>query len=298
MHLCVGATSRIVVEEAAKLRVPQIVASRRQVDEHGGYINVTPIELVEIVANLSGGETAVVRDHGGPYQNGDPDDDWTRALDIDVASGFDALHLDVSMVNRDGRENALATLVKKYRSSEIDIEVGGERADQTENESLLRVALQHDVVPSFGVIDVGGHVWADRQIGSFATVAWVAETTARYQQLAGVDTKAHNMDWCGNRKRFADVLDAYNVAPEFAAVEIDAWMRALPFDIVERLLNTAYASHRWERWFESNQGTEYERARCAMRYVWTELVTTIPDVDRDRAEVYVRQEVSNALRAG
>src|SRR5262245_14331805 len=99
--IAVGAVSQRVVMVAANLKVPQIVASRRQVNESGGYIGWTPEQLVVIVRELSGGVTDVIRDHGGPFQDGSDDDDWERAFDIDVAAGFDGLHIDVSKLPRE-----------------------------------------------------------------------------------------------------------------------------------------------------------------------------------------------------
>lgn len=294
MKLCVGATSRLMVEEAAKLQVHQIVASRRQVDEYGGYIGMTPIELVEVVNDLSKGKTQVVRDHGGPYQNGDPDDDWDRAFDVDVSAGFDALHVDVCKMDPTEQLGELDRLVRRYSNLGLSIEVGGERDDQVHNEALLRTALRY-CVPTYGVVDVGGHAWADRQCGTLSASDWVKHVTTQYH-TDGVGTKAHNMDWVGRRHRYDDVLDAYNVAPEFAAVEIDAWLRILPSRNVIELINAGYASRRWERWFDQHEGTGYERARCALRYVWIGLDRKL--FEGQEEEDYVRAEVRNALRTG
>jgi hypothetical protein len=293
MRLCVGATSRIVVEEAAKLKVPQIVASRRQVDEHGGYIGMELKELVETVHDLSDGATKVIRDHGGPYQNGDHADDWVRAFDLDVEAGFDGLHLDVCKLPRPEQAVELRKLLDRYKDQGVTLEVGGERDDQAWLDILVALALDY-TVPQFAVLDVGGHAWADRQQGVPRPVEWVAEMTERYNEL-GVMTKAHNCDWLGGRKRYEGSLDAYNVAPEFAQVEIDAWLRALPIAAVNQLLDEAYASRRWERWFGPGEGTAFERARCALRYIWIDLV---PPGGNEPEETYVREVVRDALSVG
>lgn len=292
MKLCVGATSRLVVEEAAKLKIPQIVASRRQVDETGGYIGMDLAELVETVHKLSDGETKVIRDHGGPYQNGNPSDDWVRAFDLDVEAGFDGLHIDVCKLPRPEQAAELRRLVTRYKDAGVTIEVGGERDDQEWLDILVAVTLDQ-TTPEYAVLDVGGHAWADRQQGTPRPVEWVKEMTYRYNKQ-GVKTKAHNCDELGGRKRYDDVLDAYNVAPEFARVELDAWFRVLAFSDVEMLLNEGYRSHRWERWFGPGEGTKFERARCALRYIWEDVRPEYSDA----RESYVRQEVSDALARG
>ena len=143
MRLCVGAASRRVVEEAARLRVCQVVASRRQAGEFTpGYTGHTSATLVQAVKDLSGGATLVVRDHGGPYQNGDEDDDWTAAFDADVDAGFDVLHLDVSLLPRGEQPAELARLCRRY-GGRIAVEVGGERDPQEHLGMLLETALQH-----------------------------------------------------------------------------------------------------------------------------------------------------------
>ena len=127
MKLCAGAASRRVTEEAAKLRVAQVVASRRQVGEFApGYTGYTSASLVQAVKELSGGATQVVRDHGGPYQNGDRDDDWAAALDADTDAGFDVLHLDVSALPWGEQPGELARLCGRY-GGRIALETGGER---------------------------------------------------------------------------------------------------------------------------------------------------------------------------
>ena len=264
MKLCVGAASRRVVEEAAKLKVAQIVASRRQVGEfESGYTGYTSATLVQAVKLLSKGKTQVVRDHGGPYQNGDPDDNWVNALDADVAAGFDVLHLDVSKLDGGGEQGReLMRLCERY-SDRVEIEIGGERDAQRHLDALLHTALAV-CKPTAAVAALGGYVWADRQYGCLIApdMGWLVQQSYVIQ---GVAMKAHNLDWAGGRQTY-DLEGFYNVAPEFGNVEVDAWLRVLPYTEGKRLLGDAYASGAWERWFGEGEGTRFERARAAMRY--------------------------------
>ena len=297
MKLCVGAVSRIVVEEAAKLKVPQIVASRRQVDIGGGYTGYDQAGLVDTVERLSDGKTDVVRDHGGPYRNGKKDDDWIASFDADVDAGFDVLHIDVCDILKEDQQEVLRGLLERY-ARRVRVEVGGERDSQEWLDTLLDTALEY-TIPEYTVTCVGGYAHADRQAGYRKPIETVAEITQRYHDK-GTHSKAHNMDLMGKRLDYAPVLDAYNVAPEFASVELDAWFRAMSFEDTWFILDRAYESKEWTRWFDPNEGTRYERARCAARYIMNR-----PDIKfvfdgymGTVVEEYVRSEVSDAVARG
>jgi hypothetical protein len=293
MKLCVGAASRRVVEEAAKLQVEQIVASRRQVGEFTpGYTGYTSKTLVEAVKKLSGGVTDVVRDHGGPCQNGDPDDNWLNALDADVDAGFDVLHLDVCQLPRENQTAELARLCERY-GGRIAIEIGGERDSQGWLYTLLDIALKL-CQPVAAVAALGGHIWADRQYGHLIGVVQ-AEKTARVYESYRVAVKAHNLDWLGGRQDY-DLAGFYNVAPEFANVEVDAWLRVLPHDDGVQILEFAYWTGAWKRWFTGGQGTGFEQARAALRYhLETPKVAAVLAPYDDQ---HVREVISDAIAHG
>lgn len=293
MILCVGAASRRVVEEAARLRVDQVVASRRQVGETSpGYTGYTGAALVEAVRDLSAGFTHVIRDHGGPYQNGDKDDDWVRALDVDVAAGFDGLHLDVCQLPPGEQPAELTRLCKRY-AGKVYIEVGGERDSQDRLNELLKVALTA-CQPYAAVADLGGRIWADRQYGSLVKSEWARWDTAGYR-ASGVKVKAHNCDWIGGRESY-DLEGYYNVAPEFGNVEADAWLHVLPHEAGARVLSFAYGTGAWKRWFGDGEGTRFERGRAALRYHLNS-----PEVDSILSrydDTYVREVIRDAITAG
>jgi hypothetical protein len=283
-----------VVEEAARLRVPQIVASRRQVTHEGGYTGLTNAEFAATVKDLSCGATQVVRDHGGPYQNGDPEDDWVKAFEQDLDAGFDVLHIDVCRLPRSEQLGELSRLLGLF-ALRCKVEVGGERDDQLWLDTIVRRTVEVGVTPLYAVMDVGGHIWADRQRGSVRDVGWVTRYGADYRGL-GIGTKAHNMDWLGDRARYADALDAYNVAPEFGNVEVDAWLRSLPRAASAKLLNYAYGTGSWRRWFNDGEGTRFERARAALRYHLEDRV--VAEVTNSYSDENVREAIRDALIAG
>lgn len=296
MRLCVGAASRRVVEEAATLQVAQIVASRRQVGElEPGYTGYTSKTLVESVRELSRGATLVVRDHGGPYQNGDLADDWQAALDADADAGFDVLHIDVSNLPRTEQPAELARLCERY-AGRCGIEVGGERDEQAHLLDLLDAALTV-CRPRAAVIALGGHIHADRQYGHLIPAAHARPIINRYH-VHQVTGKAHNLDWLGGRQSY-DLGGYYNVAPEFGNVEADAWLRILPAARTSQLLHDSYATDAWRRWFGDGEGTMFERARCALRYRLEDPdVAGVLAATADSAERYVRDAIADAIRRG
>lgn len=299
--LCVGAVSRRVIEEAARLNVAQIVASRRQVDIGGGYTGLDQRQLVELVRSF-GGTTKVVRDHGGPNQ-GAEEDDGVASLTEDLAADFDGLHLDVCQLPLNEQEEALGELAALF-APYVDYEVGGEHTHLQQNWRLFQAAVRRtDVVPHTVVINAGAHIHEDRQCGSLNAFTISDESVPYVLGYPGVKTKLHNMDWVGRRHTYIKSrVDFYNIAPEFAEVEIDALLHILPFSVGDWLLQYAHDSRAWERWFTSNvdevEGTWDRRARCAVRYVLEH-----PDVKsliklNDEQERVVRGRISDAILAG
>jgi hypothetical protein len=145
-------------------------------------------------------------------------------------------------------------------------------------------------------MDVGGYIHADRQCGFLRDYEWVTEQ-AHYYHSNVWKVKVHNMDWLGRRSRFALCgVDAYNVAPEFANVEVDAWLQVLSHVDREALLSYAYDSERWRRWFDEDEGTRFERARCAFRYVMNDgpVAATLAEYG-DEVE-FVRERIRDAIQ--
>lgn len=297
MNVCVGAASVRVVEEAARLQVPQIVASRSQVNTDGGYIGMTPRELVNVVRLESNGKTHVIRDHGGPLQGGF-DDDGVAAFDADVEAGFDALHIDVCMLPQGYEQlKTLRELVKRY-ADDINIEVGGEHDDQEWLWEIIDATV--DITrPTVAVADVGGYCWADKQSGNFQDIERVTQLVEQYHCI-GVKIKAHNMDWYGRRKRYTSILDYWNIAPELGLLESDAWLHTLPTKAADEVLQYSLDSEKWRRWFNDDEGTDLERARCGVRYLMNDpFIGSVAELSRTaEQEHYIRGVIKDALTAG
>jgi hypothetical protein len=180
-------------------------------------------------------------------------------------------------------------------STLLPFEIGGERDEQAWLNTLMSSVLKLNVIPSYAVVDLGGHIWNDRQCGGRFLTESEALTISEMYAALGTKTKAHNMDWAGNRRRFEPYVDAINIAPEYAGVECDAWLQVMSAADAEWLLMYAYATDAWKRWFDPDEGTWFDRARCAVRYCM------MHDEVRDRvaryrsAEDYVRRRIHDAI---
>lgn len=266
MRLCVGATSRRVVEEAARVRVHQIVASRSQVEGDYGYSGFTPETLVSTVKKFSDGETEVVRDHGGPGLGGE-ETDHLAALHADVDAGFHGLHVDVCKMPYEEQTDELKRILNDLAGAPVYIEVGGEHEDSDWNHHLLETAIGEGIIPRYAVAGFGSFVWMDRQCGRPISPTHLENITHINTNL-GARTKIHNADWVGKRlERYGDVVDAYNIAPELGCLEVDLLLTQLSYNAVHDLLHYAYDTTKWRRWFNPNEGTWFDRAKCALRYL-------------------------------
>lgn len=298
MKLCVGATSRRVVEEAAKLQVHQIVASRSQVEGDYGYSGFTPASLVDTVKKFSSGKTEVVRDHGGPEQGGRLDS--IDALHADVDAGFDGLHVDVCKLPYEEQTDALKHILNDLAGANVHFEIGGEHEPNDWNFALLEVALAQGVVPKYAVAGFGSYVWMDRQCGRPVTVTHL-ENITRTNANNGVMTKIHNADWIGKRiKTYGDVVDAYNIAPELGCLEVDLLLSQLHGNAANDLLDYAYDSQRWHRWFKSDEGTWFDRAKCALRYLLNDphVIALSEEFTSDDGEHFIRANIRRHILRG
>lgn len=272
MKLAVGATSRRLVEVAASLGVHQIVASHAQVRTRGGYTGMDQTELVALVrgANAAARQpnrTEVVRDHGH----------IAAQLDADLDAGFDGLHLDVEPFADADRDDVLLKLGRRYAGGSAYVELGGEHVEHDRNVELLRLWYDAGLGPVRNfVLNVGTRTWADRQCGQLGAPPAYAEQERLDVARLGLgyghvpaELKLHNCDWIAYAEltRYAGAVAVFNVAPELGRLETDAILALKSPVEREQLLDFAYRSGAWRRWYNAGEGTTDDRARCALRYL-------------------------------
>jgi hypothetical protein len=195
------------------------------------------------------------------------------------------------MLPRHEQPKTLIALIERY-GHQIAFEIGGERDDQEWLSELTHaVFAAHCALPATVVIEAGGHIWADRQCGYFQPPEKLQVTVDSFHGR-GIKVKAHNMDWAGHRKQYV-ALDYYNIAPEFSDVEVKAILTVLDERDATSVLNNAYDSMKWTRWFNDDQGTWLERASCAVRYTMDDL----PELTESQ-DAFVRNQIHAAIKRG
>jgi hypothetical protein len=281
------------------MAVDQIVISQRQCSLSHGYLGWNLDHIVDVINTGSEGCTVIVRDHGGPTDPHDTAGAFYR-LCADVDAGFDVLHLDVCRLPHTEQLVALCHLVRTFSQYDrLELEVGGEREPNEWNAELVRCAYRAGSYPMTAVIEAGGHCWRDTNIGNFDVDSFAAKK-AELLEAGAYAVKAHNMDWARKERQtpaFLAHVDAMNIAPEFAQVEIDAWLAvASPEDTID-LLAAGYDGHGWEHWYGPGEGTLAQRARTGLRYVLEQDdVRRILDRYSDHEE-HVRSKIRAAIRA-
>lgn len=287
-YACIGAVTRRVVEEAAKLGAYQIVASRRQCDQDGGYLEWNQAELVEVVGRLSNGMTEVVRDHGGP--KGMDDASFLVSLQRDYEAGFDVLHIDVCKYTREDQPTLLRLILNALPAG-VPVEIGGERETNEWNNYLLDIAASRGANVAAVVAACGGHIWNDQQIGSVPDD--LADQIAEFRLPSGTALKAHNCDWLWGRGDLP--VHELNIAPEFSLIETYAWKDVMSGTDWVDLMRLGYQGNGWRNWFANGEGSLEQRAVCGIRYI-LETDEARGIISRyEHREDYVRAQIREAI---
>lgn len=316
---CVDAVVELGFEVSAPLI---LVASRRQIEAKelgGGYVNGWTTESFAkyVRENDKRGNILLARDHGGPWQNyGEVEGqlDLTKAMssckrsfDVDIAAGFDILHLDpsIDIYNDDmSQGEVLSRLFELYEycydaarrlGRKIIIEVGTEEQTGGQqdigdlNQFLDRIHnycwKQGLPKPFFVVVQTGTKVKETRNVGNLDSsfrgrgmlppevqIARLVDTCEEH----GVYLKEHNTDYLSD-----DVLawhpragiHATNVAPEFGVAETRHLLKICSeLGLIreeEQFLKLAFDSGKWRKWLLEDSGaTDYDKAVMAGHYVF------------------------------
>ncbi len=326
--LGVGPMSRRVVEEtillANQLKLPiALIPSRRQIECHGlggGYVESWTTEnFVQFVRDRDLGNYVVLsRDHSGPWQYKVTDgsqkviphekamEEAKVSLSVDIASGFDVLHLDPSLGLGLGRSEieVQEDLLELYSfcfgregGQAITYEVGADEQSMVPDlpsiaeEKFEKIAQGLKScglpLPQFYVLQTGTKVKETRNIGSFATHIPVMDMLSPSFQIPeilkicqkyGILLKEHNADYLPDdslRWHRLFGIPAANVAPEFGVVETRSLLQVASetgqnwfIDLFsERVLDGG----RWEKWLLPNSSaTERDKVEIAGHYHFAE----------------------------
>lgn len=325
--LGVGPVSKNVVDATIELaneyEIPIfLIASRRQIEARefgGGYVNKWSTEdFSEYVREKDKkGKVILARDHGGPWQNEfETNGKYSlhkamasakRSFQVDIESGFQAVHIDPS-IDIWGLPNVEEVLLRTYELYEFCWEVA-----QKNNRKIVfeigmeeqsgRIGSLDEIIytltkvrhfctarnlpqPSFIVIQTGTKVAETKNIGSVSTPFRIAyELPAEIQIPKMIDIcnqnqvylKQHNTDYLPD-----EVLSLYpklgihsaNVAPEFGVAETKALIGLLSEhkleDFRNQFLNLAHNSMKWKKWMlPDTKADNTDKAVIAGHYVFS-----------------------------
>lgn len=242
MMTCFGPMSKEVIQALSLYAeiyksTHMLIASRNQIecsDFGGGYVNNWTTEGYATVVRSYDPDKRLLlcRDHAGPYMHDgekhmtyrETMDRVKHSIEVDVASGFDLIHIDTS---RAPDPYAAAKELFEHTvklNDKIKFEFGTE-----ENVGVAASVetFRHDIAfakqfcqPTFVVAQTGSLVKKVQQVGTF--------DDARVMQMAaiaeseGVLLKEHNADYISRRdvmKRKLAGVGATNVAPQLGVLQ-------------------------------------------------------------------------------
>lgn len=326
-HLGIGPMSRncvdAAVELANELDLPiMLIASRRQVEAAelgGGYVeNWTTESFSRYVKERDKkGNIILARDHGGPWQNYSEVKEKMnlreamasakRSFEIDIASGFEMLHIDpsIDIHKPPSREEVLERLFELYEycwrtaqehGAEPFFEFGtDEQSGDQENleefeelvKKILRFCSENKLPkPFFVVVQTGTKVKETRNIGNLDSAVWpkgiippkvYVHKLVEICERHGLRLKEHNADYLSDEilqwhPRVG--IHGINVAPEFGVVETRSILRICDdFGLTkekEKFLELAYNSKKWDKWLvRDSAATDEDKAVIAGHYVFS-----------------------------
>src|SRR3990167_370559 len=261
---------------------------------------------------------------------------------VDLEAGFQIIHIDpsVDIHSSPNVDEVLDRIFELYEfcysqaqkmHKEIIIEIGTEEQNgstnsQDELDYTLNTVQQfckknHLPNPSFVVIQCGTRVMETRNVGSFDSPIRVAHEIPAEIQLPkmidicnryGIFMKAHNTDYLTDEAlqwhpRLG--IHAANVAPEFGVAETKALISILEnnglVNLVERFLQLAYESKKWDKWMlENTTATNQDRAIIAGHYVFS--TPECSDIKNEAnqelskkglaLEAYLKQQVKQSIQ--
>jgi hypothetical protein len=242
-----------------------LIASRRQVDFSGGYVNNWNTKTFSSYVKNKNSSIFLCRDHGGEEQ-GQMSDDGEVSFGVD-AQCFDLIHIDpfrVSQTIYRAAEKTADIIEELFEiNSNVMYEVGTEEAIfKYEPEDLnwmlgylkirLRVEqfnqIKYAVVQSGTKLDLATRT----NIGNFNNNR--LENFIEVVKSFNLMSKEHNGDYLTDsfdvEVRFADGLDAINIAPEYGQIESEFYLEMCKEDsyLFEKLYEICYISGKWKKW--------------------------------------------------
>jgi hypothetical protein len=236
-----------------------LIPSRRQVDHDGGYTGFDTESFANYVRQRTD-KVILQRDHGGAGQ-GDRPDDGVASYTAD-AKHFDLVHIDPWKAHKDygsGMKATLETIQLLDRlNPKVGYEVGTEEAIHPSTAQELNQLLD-DLKSSLATSAFAKIKYAVIQSG---TSLQETHNTGHYDQSRlgqmikvckshNLLSKEHNGDYLETaliKQKFAQGLDAINIAPEFGKIETETAIDMMSKSDFDTFFHLCHECPRWKKW--------------------------------------------------
>jgi hypothetical protein len=284
-----------------------IIASRRQIDYFGGYVNNwTTHSFVEYVKSQNP-NIIVCRDHGGIDQGIDWDDGVASFL-VD-AKYMDVIHIDpFKKIDIIDPIEYTITIIKKCMeiNENCYFEIGTEQSIHPIESPWLDFFL-HELklnVPqyfsriTYAVIQSGTSLKSGINTGEFNRTRLL--TMIDICNHYGVLSKEHNGDYLTPQKiedKFKLGLSAINIAPEVAHIETEYIMEKISKSNIDKWFNLCLQDGKWKKWFPDDfdpYSDIYKVIKLCGHYVLT-YPQFIDIFDLELASEYVNKQIHNFI---
>lgn len=242
-----------------------LIASRRQIDFSGGYVNQWNNKTFYEYVKSKKSNIFLCRDHGGELQGKDPDDGIESFLDD--CKYFDIVHIDPFKFTKTIEQSAEKTkniiITLWSQNSNLMYEVGTEEAIfkyEPEDLNWFLKYLKNELNDSqfsqikYAVVQSGTRLDLSTRtnIGNFNNkrLNKFIEIVKEYDLM----TKEHNGDYLTDsfdvEMRFRAGLDAINIAPEYGQIESEFYLQSCKqdSDLFDSLYQICYNSGKWKKW--------------------------------------------------
>lgn len=236
-----------------------LIASRRQIDYNGGYVNGWKTNTFYRYAKNS--NVILCRDHGGIAQGNNYDNGITSLLED--SKYFKILHIDPYLKYRN-YESILSETIDviraiSFNNDECFFEVGTEESifpydeefiDRFLNDLKNELGLLFDRI-LYCVVQSGTAIKGIKNIGRYNSdkLKNMIEICKKYN----VRSKEHNGDYLTKEQikdRFDLGLDAINIAPEFGVFETDIILEHMTRPQKEKFFEMCLKSGKWIKWVD------------------------------------------------
>lgn len=288
--LAIGPLSREIIESTFSYSDEHnvelmLIASRNQIDVHGGYVNgwttkgyMTFVNQMKIMYPNS--KVFICRDHCGPgFKDGVKDtiESTYETVETDIKLGFDLIHIDLCRadLSQDDKITESKKIMEFGRklNPNIMFEVGTDENDgcsfaNTESveaniKSILEVAK-----PEFYVLQTGSLIKEAKQVGHFEK-----KLVSKFHDLLSthdIKLKEHNADYLthGQIKERIGLVGAMNIAPQLGVIQTSTIMNLCLIHGIslEAFMRLVHEQGRWKKWSLGHLDNHYASTLVAGHY--------------------------------